>query len=189
VTSHAALPTSLSLPRVLVVCTGNVCRSPFAELLLRARVPDLEIASRGIDALEGSPMEGQMRTLLEARDVDASDFRARQVDAADLDADLVLTMSARQRAYLLDEFPQVARRTGLLGAVPTLQGMAEEQGELSPSLIAAWTRRPVTRQHEVPDPFRRPLEEARATADLLDRHVESLAALLRPSALGSPSPR
>ena len=191
VTPHAAPPTARALPRVLVVCTGNVCRSPFAELLLRSRVPGLEIASRGIDALEGSAMEGQMRALLEARDVDASGFRARQVEAADVDADLVLTMSARQRAYLLDEFPQIARRTGLLGAVPALQGMAEEQGGLSPSLIAAWTRRPVGRQHEVPDPYRRPLEAARATADLLESLVDPLAALLTGTAAAPapPTPR
>lgn len=181
-------PHPAPLPRVLVVCTGNVCRSPYAEHRLRALVTGLEVTSRGIDALAGAPMDPPMAQLLAGHGTTAVSFRARQLTAADLDADLVLTMSARQRSVLLEEFPAAARRTGLLGTVPELARLVAEHGALSPSAVAAWSRRAVPPDRDVPDPYRRGEETARAVATLLDTHVELLADLLTRGADGAPAP-
>ena len=42
---------------ILVVCTGNICRSPIGERLLRQHLPDRHIASAGIYGLEGCPAD------------------------------------------------------------------------------------------------------------------------------------
>lgn len=166
------------LPRVLVVCTGNICRSPYVEHRLRALVPGLDVTSRGIDALAGSPMDPSMARLLAAHGTSADSFRARQLTADDLAADLVLTMSTRQRSVLLEEQPAAARRTVLLGTVSELAADGEVHGPLSASTIAAWSRRAAHPSCEVPDPYRRGDEVARSVAALLDAHVERLADLL-----------
>lgn len=170
---------------VLFVCTGNVCRSAYAEHLLRHLVPDVEVSSCGTFALVGDPMEAQMAAELRRRGPDPSAFRASALSPAVLGADLVLTMSGRQLEHVVDEHPGAARRSGLLGHVPELA--AELEGApLTRQAVAAWSRRPHPRGLDVPDPYRRPAEEAAACADLLDELVGTLAGLLSPAA-GAPA--
>lgn len=167
------------LPSVLFVCTGNVCRSPFAERLLRARLPGVAAMSRGIFALEDSAMESQMARELMARGGDPRDFRARQVVAADLEVDLVLTMSRRQRLHLLDEFPAAARRIGHIGQLPELSRMISEN--LDAPLrenISTWTRRVIPSDLDIPDPYGRDAAQAARTAALLAERVGELVPLL-----------
>lgn len=167
-------------PSVLFVCTGNVCRSPFAEHLLRVRLPGIHTLSRGVFALEGSAMESQMAGELSVRGVDPQGFRARQVSAADLEAELILTMSRRQRAYLLDEFPAAARRIGHMGHVPELARMASENPDSSlKEITSAWTRRAIPAGLDVPDPYGKDAAQAARTAALLTERVEQLVPVLR----------
>lgn len=168
------------LPSILFVCTGNVCRSPFAEHLLRDRLPDIHTLSRGIFALEGSAMESQMAGELSERGVDSQGFRARQVSAADLGADLILTMSRRQRAYLLDEFPAAARRIGHMGHIPELARMTSENPDAPlKEIVSAWTRRAIPSGLDVPDPYGKDAAQAARTAALLTERVEQLVPVLR----------
>lgn len=170
-------------PTVLVVCTGNVCRSPFAELLLRDRLPDLQVRSRGVFALEGRAMEPQMAGELAARGIESRGFRARQVGAADLGADLVLTMSRRQRTHLLEEFPAAARRIGHFGHIPELTRSVQGSPETAlREIIASWTRRPLDPQRDVPDPFGRDSAVAAGTAAMLSDLVEQLVPVLEGAA-------
>ncbi|WP_114853278.1 hypothetical protein [Brachybacterium sp. YJGR34] len=164
---------------VLLVCTGNVCRSPFAELLLRTRVPGITVASAGIDALGGDPMEHRMAEEARRRGADPAGFRARQVRGEDLAADLVLVMSERQRSHLREEDPSVVRRLGLLGHVPELAAIAARQGPgLDSGAVDRWTRQALPPGRDVPDPYRRPPEVAAATARRIESLVDQLAVLL-----------
>lgn len=163
---------------VLFVCTGNVCRSPFAELLLRERVPGLSVASRGIHALADQAMESRMAAELGRRGVSAEGFRARQVAVADLEADLILTMSRRQRGYLVEEHPAAARRLGLIGHVPQLVELAGAQGGLDRDVIEQWSRKRHPAGHEVQDPYRRPPEVGTAAAAQIEAMVGLLAGVL-----------
>jgi protein-tyrosine phosphatase len=103
---------------ILVVCTGNICRSPFAEGLLRqaleARFPEggPTVASAGTSGWEGSPAHPDtLRAALE-RDVDLSGHVARHLDRDHLeDADLVLAMAAEHRSAVRRMFPEWADRT------------------------------------------------------------------------------
>lgn len=84
--------------RILIVCVGNVCRSPIAEFLLRDRLAgrSVQVTSAGFGALVGHPADRHAAALLHERGIDASTHRARQVEPAMLrDADLVLAMERR----------------------------------------------------------------------------------------------
>lgn len=91
------------VPRILTVCTGNICRSPLAETVLRARLRDLgvEVSSAGTHAVVGHEMTRQAQELATGRGADAGDAAAHRarflVDPLLLEADLVLAMSREHR--------------------------------------------------------------------------------------------
>ncbi|PJI91026.1 low molecular weight protein-tyrosine-phosphatase [Luteimicrobium subarcticum] len=101
--------------RVMTVCTGNICRSPMAELVLRDRFEaaglgdQVVVDSTGISGEEqGNPMDRRARAVLEAHGYDlrelagpAGAHRARRVRPADLDQrDLVLPMTEQHARAL-----------------------------------------------------------------------------------------
>lgn len=96
---------------VLYVCTGNVCRSPFAQTLTEHLLAErgagewCTVSSAGVAAVVGSGMHPSTRAELAAWNLagePAGRFRARQVDASLLAAaDLVLTASPEHRAAVV----------------------------------------------------------------------------------------
>lgn len=102
--------------RILIVCTGNICRSPVAQAMLQQRLPNLTVKSAGLGALVGQEVSGQSRRLAEADGIDVSAHRARQLDADQLaEADLVLVMTSGQRQALAKRWPEARGKTLLLG--------------------------------------------------------------------------
>lgn len=112
--------------RVLVVCTGNICRSPAVERLLSARLgaafqgrpavgslmPAIEIGSAGTGALVGRPMTGTMAQLVEENGADPSGFASRQLEASMIrSADLVIGMTRKHRSAIVELVPAAVRRT------------------------------------------------------------------------------
>lgn len=160
------------------ICTGNICRSPFAQLLLNSLRQDVEVSSAGIYALSGHPMDQLMAQELADRGVGDAGFRARQVDPAQLEADLILTMSNRQRLYLLDEQPPLISRIGLLAAVPSLVDAVPSDQALSPADIRAWARKRPSRTAEIADPYRQGPHAAATAAAQIDTLVRQLATVL-----------
>lgn len=105
---------------VLVVCTGNVCRSPMAAALLAAHAKDrhasLAVASAGIAALVGSPSPAPVIELMRARGIDISNHRGRQLtDELGKQYELILVMERRQREFILHQWPVLAGRVRRLG--------------------------------------------------------------------------
>ncbi len=100
---------------VLMVCSGNTCRSPMAEALLKDLLPGAKVMSAGVAAREGAPASGETRVLLAQRDLDPEDHRAQRVNR-DLvqGADLVLVMTRAHLDLLRREFPQFSSRIRLL---------------------------------------------------------------------------
>src|SRR5579875_1566711 len=89
--------------RVLVVCTGNVCRSPYIEFTLRQALGNgLRIASAGTDALAGQSIDPGTAELLAAEDIDPAGFVARQLTAEMVrEAALILTATRAQRSQVV----------------------------------------------------------------------------------------
>jgi len=105
--------------RVLIVCTGNICRSPFIERLLQHQLDErrggsdreIIVSSAGTGALSGSAMDAQAAAQLVARGGDPSGFRARDLTPAIIDeADLVLTATRAHRGKVALMSPKALRR-------------------------------------------------------------------------------
>lgn len=88
--------------RIMTVCTGNICRSPMAEVVLRDRLERAGLGERVVvdstgvsDEEHGNPIDRRARAALAARGYAVPDRRARQVQPEDLvHRDLVLAMTA-----------------------------------------------------------------------------------------------
>lgn len=102
---------------ILVLCEGNHCRAPMAEGLLREALgPAVRVSSAGLDALVGAPPDPEAMRLMKAHGVDIASHRGRQVTPEmALEADLILVMDARQRAWCEDLVPSACGRIFLLG--------------------------------------------------------------------------
>lgn len=103
--------------RILVVCTGNVCRSPMAATLLRRHLSQRAagIDSAGLAALVGQPIAPLAADVLATHGLDASAHRARQATREMLQAfDLVLAMDAGHVARMHAMAPETTGRVFLL---------------------------------------------------------------------------
>lgn len=108
------------LDHILVVCIGNICRSPMAEAILKSKFSikhsDVTVSSAGIHAMTGHHADPIAKTLMTERGLDISSHRARQA-AADIlfAADLIFTMSAEQNTQIEMINPAIRGRVHRLG--------------------------------------------------------------------------
>ncbi|WP_278237579.1 low molecular weight protein-tyrosine-phosphatase [Isoptericola sp. AK164] len=123
----------------MTVCTGNICRSPMAEVVLRDRLESAGLAHRvtvdstGVsDEEHGNPVDPRARRALASRGYPVGDgHRARQVAAADLTArDLVLPMTSRHAQVLRrlanGTDPQILMYRSFDPAAPQVTGAGDE---------------------------------------------------------------
>ncbi|MBY6162441.1 low molecular weight phosphotyrosine protein phosphatase [Mameliella alba] len=103
--------------RILFVCLGNICRSPSAQAVVRAKARarglDLHLDSAGTGAWHvGEPPYGAMQKAARARGYEMSDLRARQVTVEDFNRfDLIVAMDEQN----LDDLKDLAAGTGQAG--------------------------------------------------------------------------
>lgn len=105
-------------PTVLFICTGNTCRSPLAEGLMRAAVEEEGIKARsaGVSAWPGAAMSPESSELLRERGASLAGFRSRAV-SIDLirEATVVVCMTTGHLRILKEEYPEEVEKFYLAG--------------------------------------------------------------------------
>ena len=130
---------------ILLLCTGNLCRSPMAEGLLRTYLPAHELFSAGLSAPQGEPADPLAIALMRQMDIDISAHRARNVAHWMMqEADLVLTMDSEQTKEARQRYPFAAAK---------IERLAESD------------------DIDIPDPYRRGLGAFRHSLNLIRQAV------------------
>lgn len=172
---------------VLFVCVGNVCRSPYGELLLRERLvargagDRFTVASAGVRALVGHPMDRRLATHLVGAGGSPDGFAARQFGEPLVPpVGLVLAMTREIRSRVLGEVPGALRRTFTMLEFAELARGAHA-GLTAQQLVRECGDRRSTAaldEYDVPDPIQAGDEVVARVARTLGEAVDSIAASL-----------
>ncbi|MYS82288.1 hypothetical protein [Embleya scabrispora] len=174
---------------ILVVCSGNICRSPLVEAMLRHRLAGsalpAEVGSAGTIDWNHRPMADNSAVVLHEYGIDPGSHRSRKLTADLLrTADLVIGMS-REHHWAIDTLAADALpRTFLLGELVRLGERFGPRGDLP---LADWVTlvdalRPANRlarpADELDDPMGEPLESFRVMGARADELTARLVGLL-----------
>ena len=106
----------MAFDNILVVCVGNICRSPMAEALLKQRYPRKNIDSAGVGALVGHPADPAALEIMAKQDIDITSHIAKQIDESlAKKADIIFTMSDGQTKWIEERWPFCRGKTFKLG--------------------------------------------------------------------------
>lgn len=101
---------------ILVVCIGNICRSPMAAALLTERYSDKHIESAGLSALIGYSADTTAMELMARHDIDISSHVTKKISETLVrEADLILTMTTEQTKWIESRWPYCRGKTFRIG--------------------------------------------------------------------------
>ena len=152
---------------VLMVCTGNICRSPLAEQLLRAQASaanlPITVTSAGTGAMVGREMTAQAAELSAQYGALSTDHAPAQLTESIIaGADLILTATREHRAAVVSMSPKAIRRTFTL----------TQFARLAPTLVALSS-----------EPATSPVEPPSAMVELVETPTDHLKSLLTHAAV------
>ena len=136
------------ISNILVLCIGNICRSPMAEGLLKRALPEKTVRSAGIGAMIGYPADPFAIQIMQEQGVDISAHRGQsQMSWMVNEADIILVMDLEQKRFVEQKYP-------------TSKGKVFRLGEFG--------------QYDIPDPYRQDLTVFRQTYSLIAQGVDAL---------------
>ncbi|HGA2976595.1 protein tyrosine phosphatase [Klebsiella aerogenes] len=101
---------------ILVICTGNICRSPIGERLLRNALPNKKIDSAGVGALVGHSADPAATRVAEKHGLSLDGHEGRQFTSSlGRQYDLLLVMESVHLEQVTKIAPEVRGKTMLLG--------------------------------------------------------------------------
>ncbi|MBR9842179.1 MAG: low molecular weight phosphotyrosine protein phosphatase [Rhodobacteraceae bacterium] len=141
---------------VLVVCIGNVCRSPVGERVLQDKLGTFRVESAGLGALVDHPVDETAATIASRHGVSVEGHKARQfVPELGEKADLILVMEPEHKQKIAESSPHLSGKI---------------------MLFDHWTKR-----EGIPDPFRRSEEFHQLVFEMIDAAAEGWARKLAPN--------
>lgn len=148
--------------KIVFVCTGNTCRSPMAEMILRERLKKLglkgfSVCSAGIAVKDGDTLNPLSKAVLEENEFTAEDFSSKALSEKILrDAFAIVCMTEKQREILMDMRWNALRKTGAEDIENNVRSFAEITG------------------YEIIDPYGKDIECYRYVFGLLDAGMSAL---------------
>lgn len=176
--------------RILFVCTGNVCRSPYLELTMRAAllesgISTVTVDSAGTDALVDHRIPRPMMQVLDDHGVDGRSFRAKQLTPALIEAaDLVLTAEHAHTTAVVRLRPAAARRTFTVRQLARILSFGipatlPSAGDAVRNLVTRATAEraaagPSSADDDIEDPWQQPLPVYERSAARMDAGLEGV---------------
>lgn len=172
--------------KILMVCTGNLCRSPMAEgivrhALERSGCSEIEVASVGTWAMFGLPAMDEAIETMRGRGIDIEAHRSRGVDPKELKAaDVVIAMTSVHRKEILSIAPEVSDRLILLKELVELglEGELPTEAEARVARLLGAARPKWRRALDLDDPIGKPIGAYQKTAAEIEVAAEVLVGAL-----------
>lgn len=167
-------PDSPQMSKVLFVCTGNICRSAFAEASLKSLLADgarASVSSAGIAAMVGYGMDPLMAQEAELRGIDAGGHRARQLTGRILGgSDIVLVFEPVQVEWIEREYPEHLAKVVGMGQVGTVLSAKPRRARIRPMDLVTDVMQQdqdLVESNWIADPYRRGPRAAREAAETI----------------------
>ncbi|MEK8131674.1 low molecular weight protein arginine phosphatase [Paenibacillus filicis] len=191
------------MKRLLFVCTGNTCRSPMAEGLMRSiaareGLAGLEIRSAGVAAYQGVPISDHAASVLRARGAEpVSGSTALSQQLVEW-SDLVLTMTSSHKRHTIQLYPasvdkvftlkeyvqadpegeqRLAELESLLSELQLKQALGESIGDEERRRLSALQQQQSS--PDIEDPFGGSIRHYQSSADEIEQCLHLLAAKLK----------
>ena len=150
-----------SIKKILVVCTGNACRSPMAEGFLKKYLKTEEgfvVLSAGMSATDGFMPTNEAVEVMSENDIDISFYRTKPFSKAFAQsADIILVMSGVHKDFILNMMPEAKDKVFLYNEFAGIKGGSED----------------------IEDPIGQPLSTYKVVRDRIKQATEAIAKRIR----------